>query len=346
MATEFTRTGHASAPGKLMLAGEYAVLDGGRALAVALDGELQVKCHVVHDDSAPPSTTQLELHSNLWREPRVFTVYDDHDYQNFHDLADPFVDAALSALSAWTSRPAKVIFQVTGNLDPSHGAGSSSALRLAVLAAAKHITADSLINLAELADTALELQRRSQPAASGYDIAVQSRGGLIEFRQGATTRALSARSEQHLERLGEFVAIMIGGKGAPTGPTMKYFLDWLNAQQKRGELLELSETVVDAWHTFLASPETTALVPLIQSIARHRSFMAQSPVFPEFVADALAHTPGLDRDWTWKTTGAGGEDAVLLVGPRESLIAPKQALAQINWRVSPFNFTQQGLTTW
>ena len=342
MQSEFTMTGHASAPGKLMLAGEYSVLDGGRALAVALDGELQVRCDAFHETGASGSaTTVLELHSNLWPEPKTIII--DHDEEISSE--DPYVDAAISALSAWASKPAKVIFQVSANLDPTHGAGSSSALRLAVLASAKHIAAGSLINLAELADSALELQRRGQPAASGYDIAVQSRGGLIEFRRGAS-RSLSLRSEDHLEKLASCVTLMVGGIGAPTGPTMKIFMEWLVARASQTELMQLSESMVDAWQEFLSASENTALPALIKAVAEHRAFMAESPVFPQRVATALENIPGLDLSWTWKTTGAGGEDAVLLIGAAAVLIEPRHALARIGWRPSPFKFTQQGLTTW
>ena len=342
MQPEFTTTGHASAPGKLMLAGEYSVLDGGRALAVALDGELEVRCDAFHETGASGSaTTILELHSNLWSEPQTIAV----DHGEEISSEDPYIDAAISALSAWASKPAKVIFQVNANLDPTHGAGSSSALRLAVLASAKHIAAGSLINLAELADSALELQRRGQPAASGYDIAVQSRGGLIEFRKGAT-KSLSLRSEDHLEKLSSFVTVMVGGTGAPTGPTMKLFIDWLMAQAGQADLMQLSEAMVDAWQEFLSAPGHTALPMLIQSISAHRAFMSESPVFPQRVAAALENISGLDVTWTWKTTGAGGEDAVLLIGAAGALTEPRQALARIGWHQSPFKFTQQGLTTW
>ncbi len=342
MQSEFSTTGYASAPGKLMLAGEYSVLDGGRALAVALDGELQVRCDAFHETGAAGSTTTiLELHSNLWSESKTIAV----DHEDEISSEDPYIDAAITALSAWASKPAKVVFQVDANLDPTHGVGSSSALRLAVLAAAKHIAAGSLINLAELADSALELQRRGQPAASGYDIAVQSRGGLIEFRQGAT-KSLSLRSEDHLDKLAGWVTILVGGIGAPTGSTMKIFLDWLKAESSQSELMQLSETMVDAWQEFLTAPENTGLPALIKAVGDHRAFMAESPVFPKRVAAELENISGLDMTWTWKTTGAGGEDAVLLIGADAALVDARQALARIGWHPSPFKFTQQGLTTW
>ena len=342
MQTETTSTGHASAPGKLMLAGEYAVLDGGRALAVALDGELQVRCDAFHETGAAGATiTTLELHSNLWLEPKIIEV--DHDNEPL--MSDPFIDAAISALSAWASKPSKVIFHVKANLDPTHGVGSSSALRLAVLASAKHIAAGSLINVAELADSALELQRRAQPAASGYDIAVQSRGGLIEFRQGAT-RSLSVRAENHLDKLASCMVIMVGGVGASTGATMILFLDWLVKNKAHAELMHLSETLVDAWQEFLTSPANTGLPQLIKAVGQHRTLMAQSPVFPERIATILEKITGLDATWTWKTTGAGGEDAIILIGANETLKAPCEALSKIGWHQSPFNFTPNGLTTW
>ena len=85
-----------------MLAGEYSVLDGGRALAVALDGELQVRCDAFHETGAAGATsTTLELHSNLWLEPKIIAA--DHDNEPL--MSDPFIDAAISAHSAWASKP-------------------------------------------------------------------------------------------------------------------------------------------------------------------------------------------------------------------------------------------------
>lgn len=337
--------GNASAPGKLMLAGEYAVLDGGRALAVAVDGELTVRCEAMREENAPAARTVIELRSNLWSEPRFVEVNAEETPQD----PDPFTDAAITAISQFSIKPTHVIFEVDGNLDPSYGAGSSSALRLAVLAAARHISADSLINVSELADTALELQKRSQPAASGYDFAVQSRGGLILYRQGAT-KSLSSRSSDPLDNLSGYVEVMIGGKGAPTGPTMRSFLDWMDESNRRARLMELSESMVDAWQDFLASPDPSVLPSLLPAllsrVAAHRKFMAKSPVFPEAVDTALSAVPGLDREWTWKTTGAGGEDAIILIGPSQELASPRAALTGLGWRTSPFKFTQQGLTTW
>ncbi len=333
--------GNASAPGKLMLAGEYAVLDGGRALAVALDGELRVRCEAVREEDPQHPGTLIELRSNLWSEPRFVELTGDDTPQD----PDPFTDAALTAVAGFPIKPTKIVFEVDGNLDPSHGAGSSSALRLAVLAAARHISADSLINVSELAESALELQRRTQPAASGYDIAVQSRGGLIVFREGAS-KSLSSRSSEQLDKLAGFVHVMVGGKGAPTGPTMRQFMEWLGHDSRRAKLMELSESLVDAWQDFLAAQDAGPLPGLFAAVGNHRDFMAGSPVFPEAVADALETLPGLDQSWTWKTTGAGGEDAIILIGKPEAVAAPQSALAALGWRKSPFNFTQQGLATW
>jgi len=333
--------GHASAPGKLMLAGEYAVLDGGRALAVALDGELRVRCEAIREENPQNPGTLIELRSNLWSEPRFVELSGD----DLPPDPDPFTDAAITAVTGFAIKPTRIVFEVDGNLDPSHGAGSSSALRLAVLAAARHISADSLINVSELAESALELQRRSQPAASGYDIAVQSRGGLIVYREGAS-KSLSSRTTDQLDKLAGFVHVIVGGRGAPTGPTMRVFLEWLGYDNRRAKLMELSESLVDAWQDFLAAQDASPLPELLTAVGNHRRFMAASPVFPEVVADALESLPGLDQNWSWKTTGAGGEDAIILIGRPEAIAAPKAALAGLGWRKSPFNFTQQGLATW
>lgn len=338
---ESTAIGFASAPGKIMLAGEYAVLEGGRALAVTIDGEMIVSCEVLPDEETPNGTTILELHSNLWFEPKIIVI----NHETTQTDLDPFTDAAIKSLETWQNPPAKVIFRVRSDLDPSFGAGSSSALRLTVLAAAKHVANGSLVSVPDLEEEALALQRKHQPAASGYDLAVQSRGGLVEFRNGAV-KSLSVRSEEKLEKLASIVSVMIGGKGAPTGATMTPFLEWLSKTGKFPQLIDLSEATVDAWEEFLVAPGNLGMPALIETVAAHRKLLAEAPGFPEHIAARLSQIPGVDKNWTWKTTGAGGEDAILLIGPRINLDRPRHAMAALGWKPLPFSFTQQGLMTW
>jgi hypothetical protein len=105
--------------------------------------------------------------------------------------------------------------------------------------------------------------------------------------------------------------------------------------------MSLSEAQVDAWLAFMEGK--TDLTPLVTTIAAHRTFMADSPVFPHGPAKILDQVPGVDRTWTWKPTGAGGEDSLLLIGPAEDINPAISAMTSSGWQLSTMGFCREGL---
>ncbi len=327
-----------------MLAGEYAVLDGGRALAAAIDGTFSVQCSAL-PSLTPNEKTTITLESTLWSNPITFSCPGALP-DNPHSLN--FAKAAVAALGLWKTKPKKMMFKAYGNLAPSLGAGSSSALRLTTLASAlRAATAASsspnyswdnaAVEFDVIERIALELQRESQPAASGYDLAVQRRGGVIEFCCGKSREIDS----DTISKLAKSVVIMCGGDGAPTGSTMQSFMNWINAS-KRSQLMKLSETQVDAWIEVIEG-DNRSIQYLINAVSAHRDFMANSPVFPDRVAKALAACDNDEKRWTWKPTGAGGEDSILLIGAEDALAQPVATLEGSGWKRSEMPFTKRGL---
>jgi mevalonate kinase len=179
---------------------------------------------------------------------------------------------------------------------------------------------------------AFQDQKRFQTLASGYDIITQALGGLVcvSFSDLAWPSTCFKASSPHLEK----VKIYVGGKGAPTKPTAISTAKWLNQNVKKEDLLEKSEDLVEAW--FDAN-----IVNLLKKIELHRELFKESPSFPASLEMALS--PFQDRSrWTWKTTGAGGEDAILLIGdpPKEAV----QSLNQLGWYPSKYQFSEFGLS--
>ncbi len=157
----------ASAPGKLMLFGEYAVLEGHRALAMCLDR--RIRC------TATRGGDRLRIDA-----PGVF---------------DPPIDVPAAALAEATppddrlrllwpilrahldGTGARLTFDA--GFPPTWGLGSSSASTLAA-AAALAGAADPAARFAEVRAA----QRALQGAASGYDVATQLLGGYVAYRDG------------------------------------------------------------------------------------------------------------------------------------------------------------------
>src|SRR5262245_39028723 len=57
-------------PAKIMLAGEYAVLRGGHALAATLENNMRVLA------ALDPKSPVWEIASNIWTEPRIVNIDD------------------------------------------------------------------------------------------------------------------------------------------------------------------------------------------------------------------------------------------------------------------------------
>jgi phosphomevalonate kinase len=169
----------ASAPGKIVLAGEYAVLDGAPAICAALD-----------------------------RRARVQIVRSDTDHHvvmapGFSDARGKFlaIDGELQWLAGGDEFPLLTDVWQTANAVPSAnlslqldtrefidtkqgikiGIGSSAALTTALAAALCEVAATD----ADATRVAFAAHRQFQGGlGSGVDVACSSTGGLIEYRMG------------------------------------------------------------------------------------------------------------------------------------------------------------------
>lgn len=181
----------ASAPGKLMLAGEYAVVGGhGPALAVALGLR---------------ATVRLAPGGGAWRVSST-------------DLG--LVDAPVAEVPVLAEAVAEVgglaqdggHFRVTSELGSGPnkpGFGSSAAVCVAGLGALRAAVGSSPPSLAE----AVRVHRAAQGGrGSGYDVATALHGGLCAYDND--TQAPSARSMAWLDGL--HAAVLFTGRGAKT----------------------------------------------------------------------------------------------------------------------------------
>jgi hypothetical protein len=113
-------------------------------------------------------------------------------------------------------------------------------------------------------------------------------------------------------------------------------------------LADLNGGLIDALQRAVHDPQLATasgidLTKLIRATAAQRQALADSPHYPRDVAKHLQSLAGCDQLWSFKTTGAGGEDALLLVGTAADLPQPAAALAALNWYPLPAAFTNHGL---
>lgn len=311
-----------SVPGKIMLAGEYSVLNGGRSLSATLKPRL-------HVDITPREDRHCYLHSELWSQPV--------DVQKpCVDEKEPLLQSARWACDQWHAKGFDL--KVRSELRVSDGFGSSSAVRIAALVALATSLSRSETPWS-LACQTWQQQRELQGFASGYDLVTQMTGGAVLWQPnydawpGQVSSLLETRILDHFRVFG-------GGSGAPTKSVGQSTLSWLKENHYVSALSEASDDMI---HAFVAGAEKIGWDPLIQAVKRHRDIFEQSPRFPVFLKEALSKLPGFDQTWTFKTTGAGGEDAILLIGSHENTSTASLQLQKIGWNELTSPWSMDGL---
>lgn len=316
-------TAQASVRGKIMLAGEYAVLRGGRALAVTTAPEYALHVDLAMSGGGFPQHWRVD--STLWPDT---TKEIDLSCESVDSDEAGFVSHVLRETSRGDKLDpaARGTLKITSKLDPKFGFGSSSALAVA-LSQAFHPERSAL----EHARTAWRCQKRLQGRASGYDALTQALSGDdVMLAQPFESSAASTDSWPHIyqnlamrESVTRHVKVFVGGCGAQTGHTIgattRNFSesDWVCVHRD-------SEHLIDVW---LGGN----LAELVSAVAKHRQHFAKTSQFPHGLFHKLAALPGWDTSWTCKTTGAGGEDAILFIGEDQSLPPARSVFASFGW---------------
>lgn len=156
----------ASAPGSLMLLGEYGVLHGGHALVCAVDKRMTVTITPRQDETI---TIHSSLHGDYTTQLTELTVE-----KPFH-----FILAVLQLYQPKMKRGCDITVQ--SEFSDKVGLGSSAAVTVATLAA--------LITSLNIRTTPLDLVRQGrnivrhvQGIGSGADIAASVLGGMVGYR--------------------------------------------------------------------------------------------------------------------------------------------------------------------
>ena len=229
---------------------------------------------------------------------------------------------------------------------------------------------------------AYRLQWTMQKRASGYDTLTQLLGGIVQCQPFAAedprggsfvTSQMKNTVDQGYDpevhetlmhwphqaqrldclqagALARYAHVFVGGKGAPTGPLVRSSMAWMQDAEQSGflrELCSLDHQVQMAALKLLKNPppagDNGALRDLLFAVSQHRQLLKKMPQYPLALAQTLEEIPGCDRSWSFKTTGAGGEDALLLWGELADLGEVSQTLRQMGWRRTGIGFDRFGL---
>jgi mevalonate kinase len=192
----------ATAPGKVILLGEHAVVYGRTALAAAIDRHVTV--HVGWTDN--PAQSEV---GGARREPlgdrnrnrcepemhrQAFALrLSKHELAGTSSSSDPRLPDALARAAEIVGVPLEgLVASVFTDLPVAMGLGSSAALSVALVRALADFAQRPLDDAAVCAG-AFEIEKIFHGFPSGIDNTVATYGGLIAFTRGAAARRLQVR---------------------------------------------------------------------------------------------------------------------------------------------------------
>ena len=329
----------ARAPGKVLICGEYAVLEGAPAVVMAVDSYARVTLQPTDVEgvvSLHAPDIQLDsartLPRTVWSTSQpVWDALSDEQQQRL-----PLVNEVLAHLGTETLLENGLHMQLSTPdfFDPlgqgKLGLGSSAALTVALMGALQHFYRLPSVGVQE---TIIRHRAQQNGRGSGVDIAASRQGGLLAYQ------LVNERPNvQPLIWPNNLVwrAIWVG-KPASTGDFLARLAQWQTQFPQRyqaimAELTHSSHTIISvlsAAQGHLTSSQQTELLSLLQHYGQQ--------------LDALGLASGLDivtqehrmlmqlaekYRVVYKTSGAGGGDIGLVFAREHAQLAPFLLAAQ------------------
>jgi len=295
----------ASAPGKVVVSGEYAVLDGAPAICMAINRRARVT--IDRADGGHHSVVAPGFSSTTAR-----FVVDQGRFEWLEGGADfalveavwMSVDAAMPGALALSLNTQDFVDTASGT---KIGIGSSAALT-AAMSAALAVAAGRESATGEIALTA---HRHFQHGVgSGVDVACSVQGGVIEYRLGATTHPTLPWPG------GLAYAVLWSGVPASTGPRLER-LARQAAKPSRAALAAAAERVAACWVGGSAAEilrEMRAYVGILHDFSVDHGLGIFDAGHGELVSVA-------NDDVVYKPCGAGGGDVGIVLAEDEAAIA-------------------------
>lgn len=330
----------ASAPGKLVLLGEYAVLEGAPALVLAVDRRASVTLVLAGHDSWEIDSPTLDLQARLQLRA---------DNATWIDKAPPELEwiATLLARFPQTERlPACRIELDSDTFYLDHdgtraklGLGSSAALAVALLGAL-HVHA----NLAPLTlEEAIYTHRAIQHGhGSGIDIAASLSGGLSRFRfDGGAAHIAPMKLPDGLRW-----CCVYSGRPASTRAMLATVADWREREptafaQRTRELATISSRGIDAMAANDAAAFLSSLHAYADELARFGEAAGADIASREHRAIAAIAT---DCGCVYKSCGAGDGDVGVTFAVEDTrLRAFAERVAQAGYPVIDLAADPKGL---
>ena len=292
-----------SAPGKIVIAGEYAVLDGAPAICMAVNRRAHVS--ITSSDNEYHSVLAPGYSQSVGR----FTAA--NDQIKWIEGAKEFelLDAVWQEVRPELADALTIVLDSNEFIDTASatkiGIGSSAALTTA-LTSALGLAAMQNVDVHKMAAAA---HRRFQGGrGSGVDIACSVTGGVVEYRMGdRAIQSLNWPAELHY-------ALFWSGIAASTREKLDR-LAVADASSSRGELCRIANGVAEAWSNS-GSVEILGRLREFVSVLRRFDVDHELGIFDAghaALADA-AESFGV----VYKPCGAGGGDIGIAIAADEA----------------------------
>jgi hypothetical protein len=134
--------------------------------------------------------------------------------------------------------------------------------------------------------------------------------------------------------LNEQVMIYTGGSGAPTESTVRKFFDKTSSDHGFfTKFCELSRLQTKLWYDYVNLQTESLRDELIATIAAQRNYQLKYDQTVNDIFDYLtSYIPGFDHEWTCKPTGAGGQDALIVVANKDQKQVVDEALGRFGYK--------------
>jgi phosphomevalonate kinase len=328
---------HASAPGKLVLCGEYAVLEGAPALVLALDARARVTLEDANDGTfrmAAPDVGVMDARFDFDERGGVRWRDVDEMQQEHLELAARVIEGFGAPQTPFNASLDTRGFSFGGE---KLGLGSSSALTVALAGAIRARARDEPPKVADL----IALHRRWQGGGSGLDVAASCSGGLSIYR--------SRNGHPSIERARWPASLhwccVWSGTAASTGTQLRRLLDWRgHAPDRYAEKMQGLARCAEYAAAAVRIADTAKLLGALAAYAQGLDEFSDAAGLDIFSGGhrplaGLASRHGV----VYKPCGAGGDIGIALSSDRQSLDGFRHQLGSSGFREVPLKRADRGL---
>ena len=326
----------ASAPGKVVLCGEYAVLEGAPAICMAIDRRARAEVTVTAADYQSVRTSGFI--EGEWR----FAANENGNFEWLGE-APPAGDLELLR-KVWSGMDINGSFDISLDtsefLDPVSGSklglGSSAALTVALVAALSNVTNRANDDATDAADAHRRLQHGR---GSGVDIAASLAGGVIEYRMQESAPCRPERWPAGLE-----YALLWSGLPSSTSEKLQRFDE---ARHSKGSATSMSR-LCDAAEATAKCWSAGATVELLAGFHRYVEALMQFDVDHDLGIFDAGHRElaeaAVKRSLIYKPCGAGGGDTgVVFASDREAVAEFAEFADQYGYRLLDVSLEASGV---